>query len=575
MAFGNLKISIRLSAAFAVLMLLMLGMIATSILRFASIGAINDKIIRQDWVSAASANAIDAAAREDAKRTLALFILPDQAARAKSYERIDADKRAIDAALTTLGNLAATADGKAALAKVQSARAAYSTSFLKVADLVEAGSKDEAATMMNNETFPALDALLDDIRTMVDLQKNQVDASGAIAREDIASSRNLMIALGVFGLLAGVWLAFWITRSITGPLNEAVDIAKHVAQGDLTRNIVPAGTDETGQLLQALKEMNDSLARTVGEVRAGTEAISTASSEIASGNLDLSARTESQASSLEETASTVEQLTGTVKQNADNARQANQLVVSASDVALKGGAVVGQVVSTMASIKDSSRKIVDIIGVIDSIAFQTNILALNAAVEAARAGEQGRGFAVVATEVRNLAQRSASAAKEIKTLIGDSVDKVDAGSRLVDDAGSTMNEIVTSVKQVADIMSEISAASQEQSNGILQVNEAVGQMDEMTQQNAALVEQAAAAAQSMQDQAAALSQAVSIFKLTTPAGSHSASAPGNAALSSASAKPALANRLPAIAKPDVSRKTLAKTSRALPAPPGADDWEEF
>jgi methyl-accepting chemotaxis protein len=578
MAFANLKISIRLSAAFAVLMLLMLGIIVTSILRFASIGAINDKIIRQDWVSAAAANAIDAAAREDAKRTLALFILPDQAARAKSYERIDADKKAIDAAIETLGNVATTAEGKAALAKVQSARAAYSTSFLKVADLVEAGSKDEAATMMNNETFPALDALLGEIRTMVDMQKNQVEASGAIARGDIASSRNLMIALGVFGLLAGVWLAFWITRSITVPLNEAVDIAKHVAQGDLTRNIVPASTDETGQLLQALKEMNDSLARTVGEVRAGTEAISTASSEIASGNLDLSARTESQASSLEQTASTVEQLTDTVKQNADNARQANQLVVSASDVALKGGQVVGQVVATMGSIKDSSRKIVDIIGVIDSIAFQTNILALNAAVEAARAGEQGRGFAVVATEVRNLAQRSASAAKEIKTLIGDSVDKVDAGSRLVDDAGSTMNEIVTSVKQVADIMSEITAASQEQRNGIEQVNEAVGQMDEMTQQNAALVEQAAAAAQSMQDQAAALSRAVSVFKLTGPARTHGTPMPSNVSASSAPAKLTSVNRSPAIAKPRVPGNAsgrTAKPSKPQLAPPGADDWEEF
>ena len=274
MAFGNLKISIRLGAAFAVLMLLMLGMIIASIVRFASVGAINDKIIRRDWVSAASANAIDAAAREDAKRTLALFILPDQAARAKSYQRIDADKIAIDAALVTLGSLATTVEDKEALAKVQSARAAYSTSFLKVADLVEAGSKDEAAAMMNSETFPALDALLGDIKTMVDRQKNQVDASGTIAREDIVSSRNLMIALGVFGLLAGVSLAFWITRSITVPLNEAVDIAKHVAQGDLTRNILPGSTDETGQLLQALKEMNDSLARTVGEVRSATEAIS-------------------------------------------------------------------------------------------------------------------------------------------------------------------------------------------------------------------------------------------------------------------------------------------------------------
>jgi len=314
MAFGNLKISIRLGAAFAVLMLLMLGMIVTSIVRFASVGAVNDKIIRRDWVSAAAANTIDAAAREDAKRTLALFILPDQAARAKSYQRIDADKAAIDAALATLGGLAVTAEDKEALAKVQSARATYSTSFLKVADLVEAGSKDEDAAMMNSETFPALDALLDDIKAMVDRQKNQVDASGAVARDDIASSRNLMIGLGVFGLLAGVSLASWITRSITIPLNEAVDVAKHVARGDLTRNIAPGGTDETGQLLQALKEMNDSLAHTVGEVRAATKAISGASSEIASGNLDLSGRTESQASSLEETASTVEELTATVKQ---------------------------------------------------------------------------------------------------------------------------------------------------------------------------------------------------------------------------------------------------------------------
>jgi methyl-accepting chemotaxis protein len=569
MAFMNLKISVRLGAAFAVLLLLMLGVIATSILRFASIGAINDKIIRQDWVSVAAANAIDAAAREDAKRTLALFILPDQAARAKSYARIDADKKAIDAALATLDNLTTTADGKAALAKVQSARAAYSASFLKVADLVEADSKDEAAAMMNNETFPALDILLDDIKAMVDSQKRQVDASGTVAKEDIASSRNIMIALGAFGLLAGVSLAFWITRSITAPLNEAVDIAKGVARGDLTRNIVPASSDETGQLLQALKEMNDSLARTVGEVRAATEAISGASSEIASGNLDLSGRTESQASSLEETASTVEELTSTVKQNADNARQANQLVVSASDVALKGGTVVGQVVATMGSIKDSSRKVVDIIGVIDSIAFQTNILALNAAVEAARAGEQGRGFAVVATEVRNLAQRSASAAREIKTLIDDSVEKVDAGSRLVDEAGNTMNEIVTSVKQVADIMSEITAASQEQSHGIEQVNEAVGQMDEMTQQNAALVEQAAAAAQSMQDQAAALSQAVSVFKLTALA--HGAPVPRKVA----PANSISTSRLPAIARSGPSNTSPTRTSLVQRALPAHQDWEEF
>jgi methyl-accepting chemotaxis protein len=385
--------------------------------------------------------------------------------------------------------------------------------------------------------------------------------------------------LGVIGVLAGVGLAIWITGSITRPLNEAVAVARQVAQGDLTTRIDPVTTDETGQLLQALKEMNDSLARTVGEVRNSTETIATASGEIASGNLDLSSRTEAQASSLEETASSMEELTQTVKQNADNARQANQLVVSASDVAVKGGQVVGQVVETMGSIKESSRKIVDIIGVIDSIAFQTNILALNAAVEAARAGEQGRGFAVVATEVRNLAQRSAGAAKEIKALIGDSVEKVDAGSKLVDEAGETMNEIVTSVKQVADIMSEITAASQEQSSGIEQVNQAIGQMDEMTQQNAALVEEAAAAAQSMQDQAGSLSLAVSVFKL---------SGNGSAAIQamrvpSSPVKPAPAHKL-AVARATPLPKAAAPKKLSTGKTPSigslkqgdsTTDWEEF
>ena len=286
-----------------------------------------------------------------------------------------------------------------------------------------------------------------------------------------------------------------------------------MAAGDLTSTVDTHAHDETGQLLRALADMNAALARTVGAVRSSTDTISTASGEIASGNADLSGRTESQASSLEQTASSMEELTSTVKQNADNARQANQLVISASAVAVRGGEVVSQVVDTMASIKESSRRIVDIIGVIDSIAFQTNILALNAAVEAARAGEQGRGFAVVASEVRNLAQRSAGAAREIKILIGDSVDKVDGGGKLVDEAGQTMQLIVTSVKQVADIMSEITAASQEQSMGIEQVNAAIGQMDEMTVQNAALVEQAAAAAQSMQDEAQVLSRAVAVFTL--------------------------------------------------------------
>src|SRR5471030_121394 len=308
-------------------------------------------------------------------------------------------------------------------------------------------------------------------------------------------------------------MGYFLTRSIIRPLGTAVQVAESVAAGDLTTEIRVTSSDETGQLMQGLKNMNENLLRIVTEVRSGTQAISSASSQIAAGNLDLSSRTEEQASSLEETASAMEQITATVKQNAENARQANQLAAQASRVAVEGGEVVGQVVSTMEGINVSSRKIVDIISVIDGIAFQTNILALNAAVEAARAGEQGRGFAVVASEVRNLAQRSAAAAKEIKLLIDDSVGKVDAGSKLVDAAGATMHEVVGSIGRVAGIMKEISRASEEQAAGIEQVNHAVAEMDGATQQNAALVEQAAAAAQSMQQQSVRLADIVGVFKL--------------------------------------------------------------
>ncbi len=327
-------------------------------------------------------------------------------------------------------------------------------------------------------------------------------------------SRLISFSLGALAL-AGLLLVISvvITRSITRPLGKAVRIARTVAAGDLTSSIEVRSTDETGQLLSALKDMNNGLLTIVSKVRNGTDTIAAASTQIASGNLDLAARTEQEASSLEETASAMEQLTGTVKQNAEHARQANALAMSASEVAVKGGAVVSQVVGTMGSINDSAKKIVDIISVIDGIAFQTNILALNAAVEAARAGEQGKGFAVVASEVRQLAQRSASAAREIKDLIADSVDKIDAGAQLVDEAGTTMKEIVTSVKRVTDIMGEITAASQEQSSGIEQVNKAIAQMDEVTQRNAALVEEEAATADALQHQAAELAHIVSIFRL--------------------------------------------------------------
>jgi len=327
------------------------------------------------------------------------------------------------------------------------------------------------------------------------------------------SARRSLIVLALIALVVSIVLGLMLTRSITTPLRRAVALARQVAAGDLTTEIRTESRDEVGDLLDALKTMSTSLRKTVTEVRAGTEHIVTASRQISSGNMDLSSRTEQQAGSLEETASSMEELTSTVRQNADNAREANVLAKNASQIAAHGGQVVSQVVSTMASINASSKKIGDIIAVIDGIAFQTNILALNAAVEAARAGEQGRGFAVVASEVRNLAQRSAAAAKEIRGLISDSVQKVDAGERLVGEAGATMQEIVQGIGRVTDIMAEIASASAEQSTGIEQVNEAITQMDGVTQQNAALVEEAAAASAALQEQATTLAQLVSVFNV--------------------------------------------------------------
>ncbi|MBE0621276.1 MAG: MCP four helix bundle domain-containing protein [Burkholderiales bacterium] len=441
-----------------------------------------------------------------------------------------------------------------------------------VAD-ANAGKKDEAQLGIYTKVLAAEKKL----STEVDAEQQLLLQNQEALK--IRAGRTVQAALVSFGAVIAVILAvvvalgWYITRGVTRPLAEAVRVAQAVAGGDLSAEFKTAGKDEIADLMRALKEMARSLQNIVAEVRSGTDAINSGTSEIARGNADLSQRTEEQASSLQETASSMEELTSTVKQNAENARQANQLAQGASAVAVEGGRVVSEVVGTMSSINDSSKKIVDIISVIDGIAFQTNILALNAAVEAARAGEQGRGFAVVAAEVRNLAQRSAAAAKEIKTLIGDSVDKVGAGTKLVDAAGKKMDEIVSSVKRVTDIVSEIAAASQEQSAGIEQVNQAITQMDAVTEQNSALVEEASAAAESLEEQAQNLARAVAVFKLDqdearAPAATARAEKPAASVSKPPARKAAPRPAVPKLAeKPALHRIANAKS--------GDGEWTEF
>jgi methyl-accepting chemotaxis protein len=398
--------------------------------------------------------------------------------------------------------------------KISVLRKEYLSSRDEVYKLKAAGDVDGANHVFASRFEPTAGSYVGAVQQLVDMQRAQLDAAAARSEAVRARTSQMLVASTLLSLALGALVAWLLARSITRPLRQAVSVAQEVASGNLAVRIESEGRDEPAQLLQALGTMNASLVRLVGEVRQGTDTIATASGQIASGNQDLSSRTEQQASSLQETAASMQHLTQTVKRNADNARQASELAQSASQLARQGGTVVAQVVETMGSIQASSRRVADIIGVIDGIAFQTNILALNAAVEAARAGEQGRGFAVVAGEVRNLAQRSADAAKEIKALIEESVGTVGTGHQLVDQAGRTMAEIVDGVKRVSDIIAGITTASQEQSAGIEQVNLAITQMDQVTQQNAALVEEASAAAGSLKQQAQGLVQAVEVFRLT-------------------------------------------------------------
>ncbi|HEX7982607.1 MAG TPA: methyl-accepting chemotaxis protein [Duganella sp.] len=570
---NNLKIGTRLGVGFSLILLLLTTMTIIGIMRLSSASAMNDQMIdvrmRDQRLIAEWGKIIEV----NAARTTGAWMVTDPADQ-KTLEGLMAESSGRATKIQDqIGATITDEELKPLFKQVLDTRKAYTDVRKAVFAAKAAGDLEKGKKLYEGDLTQTRNSYLAALKTFSDRHAVLLDKAGDEIHDQYTSGRTLLVLLGVAAIVMGIFAAWWITHTITKPINEAVKVAETVSSGDLTSDIQVHSTDETGQLMNALKIMNSNLVSIVGQVRNGTDLMATASTEIAAGNQDLSSRTEQQASSLEETASSMEELTSTVKFNAENAREANALAISAAEIASRGGAVVGEVVNTMGSINDSSRKIVDIISVIDGIAFQTNILALNAAVEAARAGEQGRGFAVVASEVRTLAQRSAAAAKDIKGLIDDSVQKVSLGSDLVDKAGQTMGEIVTSINRVTQIMTQISHASEEQSIGIAQVNDAITQMDQVTQQNAALVEQAAAAAESMQEQSAKLADVVSVFKLDgllLPAPTHAArSAPR------AQPRPVLPPRRaraavsapPPKAAPDSKRKAIATSD--------SDGWEEF
>jgi len=510
---NQLSIGTRLSLVFFLLLGLLLALTATGVWRMNSASQMTEQLISSKVENERMVDEWFKVIEVNAARTTTAWQASDPA----QQKAVEAQMKKSSARATEIQDrLAVTIvdpAAKAALDGVLSTRKAYTDARARVFKEKAAGNLDVAKDVFDNDMAAKREAYLASLATLSKVQRGLLDQTGQDIKSNYEAGRTVMLVLCVFAVGLGAVCALVITRSITLPIGEAVRVATAVSTGDLRSDIVVEGSDETGQLMGALKTMNGNLVSLVGQLRSGTDTIHNASGEIASGNMDLSSRTEAQASSLEETAASMEELTATVKNNAAHAREANQLAIDASAVARQGGEAVADVVATMGAINVSSRKIVDIISVIDGIAFQTNILALNAAVEAARAGEQGRGFAVVAGEVRNLAQRSAAAAREIKELIGDSVDKVDAGSRLVEKAGATMENVVASIGKVSAIVSDITNASDEQQAGIEQVNVAITQMDGITQENAALVEQAAAAAAAMQEQAAQLSQLVDTFKL--------------------------------------------------------------
>ncbi|MDW8468000.1 MAG: methyl-accepting chemotaxis protein [Burkholderiales bacterium] len=576
MAFSKMTVGARLALCFGVLIGALSLVGGMGLARMSRMNEDLERVARKDWEKARLAMEIESRARDNARATAELFLVEGEAA-ARVRARMEENRSVVTRHMEELEKLLDLPEGKALHAKIKEARAVYVQSFGKVGKLLDNPTgRSEAVRLYQTETLPALEAFLGHVAKLVELQKGLMARTAEQSARDHAVARAAMVGTIVAALAAAALLAFFVVRALLRQLGGepayAAEVVSRVAAGDLTVEIRTRAGDETS-LLAAMRRMVEALTGTVQRIKASADAVSAASQQIASGNADLSSRTEQQAASLEETASSMEELTATVKQNAENARQANQLAAGASEIAQKGGEMVSEVVATMQGISASSKKIADIIGVIDGIAFQTNILALNAAVEAARAGEQGRGFAVVASEVRNLAQRSAAAAKEIRQLIEDSVGRIEHGSALVERAGQTIAELVGAVKRVTDIMGEITAASQEQSGGIEQVNQAVMQMDQATQQNAALVEEAAAAAESLKEQARVLLEAVATFRLKETA----QPAVATAAVVS-EPRPAVKNvaRLERKAAPKRPAPAAANEPARLKKAAGADDeWKEF
>ena len=576
---GNLKISTRLAGAFGLLVLLLVGL---AVAAYSQLSSIHDDTLdlADSWMpSVQVVNQMQPQATGDRVAVATHILNTDEAAMGGIEQEITQGRDKLAKQRQTYEKLISSPEEKRLYEEFSAAWKKYAETNDKVLAHSRKNENDQARALLQGESrqnYVAAMALLD---KLVELNGAGAEQSKAASERSYSVALTTLFVTAALAIAVAVVAALWLIRSITGPLARAVHAADLVAAGDLTVQIQADSQDETGKLLQSLDKMQQALVRTVSTVRQNAESVASASAQIASGNHDLSARTESQASALEETAASMEELGSTVRQNADNARQANQLAVSASTVAVQGGEVVSQVVETMKGITTASNKIADIIGVIDGIAFQTNILALNAAVEAARAGEQGRGFAVVASEVRSLAGRSAEAAKEIKSLIGASVERVEQGNVQAERAGQTMTEVVNAIRRVTDIMGEISAASSEQSAGVSQVGEAVTQMDQATQQNAALMEQMAAAAGSLSGQARELVEAVAVFKLAQGASGQWSAAPAHKPVAAPAPRPAAPRPSLGAKKPASAPASKPAASLSAPKPvaaaDGQGDWESF